>query len=305
MDEIEKTIFQWGSFTVNNKYSVFFILIAAIIWGTTGTAQTFAPEGTHPVALGAIRLAIGGGVLLLFICIQGKLSFQGWPILPTVFAALGMAAYQPLFFSAVSVTGVAVGTVVAIGSAPILAGLLEWTFRKRLPERKWWLATLFAIIGCLLLVLNSKEVTISPLGILLALGAGLAFALYAIVSKQLLERQSPEVVVGVVFTLSAILLSPLLWMYDLTWLLQWNGIGVALHLGIFTTAFAYLLFSRGLLGVSAATAVTLSLAEPLTASILGVMIVGEKLTLFSWLGISFIFFGLALLSLQNKKEKTK
>ncbi len=93
-------------------------------------------------------------------------------------------------------------------------------------------------------------------------------------------------------------------MYDLTWLMQVNGLGVALHLGIIATAVAYLLFARGLIGVPVATAVTLSLAEPLTAALLGVVIVGESLTPVARIGVTVLFFGLAILSYVPKGTKT-
>jgi len=118
-----------GKGNVTRRASSFLVLLAAVLWGTTGTAQAFAPESAHPMAVGAMRLAIGGGALLLFVLMRGKLrKGKGWPVAPTAVAAASMAAYQPLFFSAVATTGVAVGTVVAIGSAPVLAGLLEYIF---------------------------------------------------------------------------------------------------------------------------------------------------------------------------------
>ncbi|KHF40006.1 EamA family transporter [Halalkalibacter okhensis] len=283
------------------------VLLAAMLWGTTGTAQTFAPENANPVVIGAVRLAVGGLALLLFVLVQGKLTLKNWPIRVTLVAALSMAAYQPLFFQAVSTTGVAIGTVVAIGSAPILAGILEWLFRKRLPTKKWWVATVIAITGSLLLFSNTNQgdVNISPFGIILALGAGLSFATYTLVSKQLLQRHSSEVVVAVVFTLSACLLTPILFIYDLTWLMQGNGIGIALHLGLIATAIAYLLFVRGLTGITASSAVTLSLAEPLTAAMLGVFLVGEYLPFLSWLGVGLLFVGLGVLTYTPKKARIK
>ncbi|WP_202080862.1 EamA family transporter [Caldalkalibacillus salinus] len=278
--------------------SVLLVLFAAMLWGTTGTAQTFVPEA-HPVAVGAMRLAVGGLVLLVLVYIQGHLNLKGWPLSATGIAAISMAAYQPFFFSAVAVTGVAIGTVVGIGSAPILAGVLEWLFKGRVPDKKWWLATVLAIIGCLLLFTTEQDVSVSPLGVLLALGAGLSFAVYTFMNKQLIEHHPPEAAVAVVFTLSAIILSPLLFLFDLSWVLQGQGIAVALHLGVFATAVAYLLFSKGLLGVPASTAVTLALAEPLTAAMLGVFIVGEVLTLLAWGGIFLLFLGLGLLSFER------
>ena len=92
---------------------------------------------------------------------------------------------------------------------------------------------------------------------------------------------------------------PLLLKSDMEWLLQPRTIAVALHLGLAATALSYLLFARGLQSVQVATAVTLSLAEPMTAAILGVVIIGEQLNLQALCGISLIFSGLAVLVMKN------
>jgi DME family drug/metabolite transporter len=291
-----------GGCKLQSRIPLLFVLLAAMLWGTTGTAQTFAPENTNPIALGAIRLALGGLTLLIIVLFLGQLNIKNLPFKATLIAALSMAFYQPFFFSAVKMTGVAIGTAVAIGSAPILAGLLEWMFRKRIPSGVWWGATFLSIIGCLLLFINKDAVSVNPFGVLLALGAGLSFAIYAIVSKNLLKLHKPETVVAVVFTLSAVILAPFLFFLDLSWLLEFNGVAVSLHLGIFATAIAYLLFSKGLFLVPASTAVTLSLAEPLTAALLGVFLVGELLTPISWVGIGLLFLGITLLTTSPDKK---
>jgi DME family drug/metabolite transporter len=298
-------LFQGGEYPMIDRRAVFLVLLAAILWGTTGTAQTFAPESASPVVIGAVRLAIGGPALLIFAYFQGKLNYQGWTVVPVIIAALGIALYQPLFFSAVKATGVAIGTVIAIGSAPILTGILEWIVRWKVPERNWWIATFLAIIGCLLLIKNDHEVSVTLLGVMMAIGAGLSFAIYTLVTKHLLKQHTPEAVVGVVFTLGAIFLTPFLFEYNLTWLLNLNGIGVALYLGLFATAFAYIFFARGLIGVPASTAVTLSLAEPLTAALLGVFIVGEMLAPIAWIGVCLLFIGLGLLSSKPSQQKSR
>jgi DME family drug/metabolite transporter len=58
-----------------------------------------------------------------------------------------------------------------------------------------------------------------------------------------------------------------------------------------------------LLRVPTATAVTLSLAEPLTAGLLGVFLLGEQLTPLAWLGIAFLFMGLALLAASKRGQE--
>ncbi|KIL51248.1 transport protein YwfM [Jeotgalibacillus alimentarius] len=282
--------------------STLFVLFAAMLWGTTGTAQSFAPDGTHPVAFGAFRLCIGGGALLLFSILQKNFSLSGWPLPTLIAAACCMAFYQPFFFSAVLMTGVAVGTVTAIGSAPVIAGLLEWLLYKRIPDRKWWAATFTAITGCVFLFANPQAITVDPVGMLLALGAGTAFATYTIVSKELLNSHPPDTVTAVVFTLAAVLLSPVLFFFDLDWIATPEGLGTGLYIGVIATAFAYLLFARGLQGIKPSTAVTLSLAEPMTAALLGVAIVGETLSLLSWTGVCLLMMSIVILSIQRKTE---
>ncbi len=101
---------------MSKSSSMLLILLAAIFWGTTGTSQAFAPEDAHPIAIGAVRLAVGGLFLLCLVLFKGTLTLRDWPLRTILLAAVSMAAYQPLFFSAVLMTGVAVGTVVAIGA---------------------------------------------------------------------------------------------------------------------------------------------------------------------------------------------
>jgi DME family drug/metabolite transporter len=212
-----------------------------------------------------------------------------------------MALYQPLFFSAVSITGVAIGTVVAIGSAPILSGLLEWLYVKVRPAKVWWYSTFLSIAGCLLLFMNQDSVSVDPIGILLALGAGLTFASYTLVTRDMVQKYSSLSVIAVVFTLSAICLSPFLFIFDMSWMMSLQGVSVSLHLGIVATGIAYFLFARGLVNVSSSTGVTLALAEPLTAALLGVFLLGETLNLISWFGISLLVIGIGFLIGSSRK----
>ncbi|TYR77406.1 EamA family transporter [Rossellomorea vietnamensis] len=289
-----------------NQRSALLVLLAAVLWGTTGTVQTFAPQGASPISIGAFRLAVGGGALFLLMIAAGKLQLKNWPIRPTILASLSMALYQPLFFSAVSMTGVAVGTVVAIGSAPILAGLLEWIVQKRKLSNLWIFSTILSVTGCSLLFSNRESLIIEPVGILLALGAGLSFAVYTLVSKQLISNRSSLSVTAVVFSFSALCLSPFLFLSDMTWIFNASGVAVSLHLGLAATAAAYLLFAKGLMNVSSSTAVTLSLAEPITAALLGVFLVGETLSTYSWAGLVLILTAICLLmSLTNRQDQGK
>ncbi len=272
------------------------VLAAAVLWGTTGTAQALAPVGADPISVGTLRLVIGGGALLGLARLRGDWPrLSTWPRKLTLLTALTIATYQVAFFGGVARTGVAVGTIVGIGSAPIMAGTLNWWFNGERPGRRWLGATLLAIIGCGLLILPDGQLQIDSLGVLLALGAGLSYALYTLSSKRLLVDYSPDVVMAVGFGGGALLLLPLLWGRNLNWILEPPGLLIALHLGLVATGLAYVLFGRGLKTTPAATAVTLSLAEPLTAGFLGVAVVGERLTITTMLGSGLLLAGLAWL----------
>ncbi|MGI6225280.1 MAG: DMT family transporter [Peptococcales bacterium] len=279
------------------------VIIAAMLWGTTGTTQALAPPGASSLAIGAVRLALGGMVLLIFSFLKGSFKgIQRWPIPTTLAAAASMALYQPFFFAGVSKTGVAVGTIVAIGSSPVFAGILAYFIRGEKPGSRWLLATVLAIVGNIFLIFSENTLSMNIMGIIFALCAGLAYALYTLASKKLLETYSSDMVVAVVFTLGAVLLFPLLITNDLSWLVSFQGVVVALHLGILTIAVAYSLFVRGLKKVSVADAVTLTLAEPLTAAILGIFFLGEKVKPLAVIGILLLFTGIVVLSINFNRE---
>lgn len=276
------------------------VILAAMLWGTTGTAQALAPNEATPLVVGALRLVVGGVALLFIARIQGKLlTGARWSPLALTFAVMGVALYQVTFFGGVARTGVAVGTIVGIGSAPVIAGLLAFVVRGERLSSRWFVATALAVSGCALLALSGEDVGVDPLGILLSLGAGVSYAVYTIASKSLVEQHPPETVMAVIFCLGALILSPLLLTGDLNWVITPNGLAVTLHLGLIATGLAYVFFARGLRTVGSAVAVTLTLAEPLTAGLLGVIVVGETLTSGALLGIALLFCGLAMLTIRR------
>ncbi len=275
------------------------VLGAAVLWGTTGTAQAFAPAGYNSAAIGALRLLIGGVALLLLALKRKEIgSLADWNLRALLLAALFTSAYQLCFFSAVAKTGVAVGTVVGIGSAPIAGGLLGLFFRGEKPGRRWLAATILAIAGCALLGFSGGEVAVDPLGILLAIGAGASYAAYTLMIKGLLDKHSPTAVMALVVCLGALMLSPALLRIDPDWIVQPRSLLVIVHLGLATMALSYWLFASGLRLVQVSRAVTLTLAEPMTAAVLGIFILGEVLNLQAFSGIFLIFAGLAVLMIR-------
>src|SRR3954451_18936050 len=162
------------------------VLLAAVCFGTTGTAQALGPDAS-PVTVGAVRIAVGGLLLLLVQRLAARPSAGPWARGPVLVAALGVAAYQLCFFAAVKDTGVAIGTVVALGSAPALAGLGGWLLGPRSPRAAWAAATALAGVGVALLALAGGGADVSAPGVALAVGAGASYATFTIASKRLLD----------------------------------------------------------------------------------------------------------------------
>ncbi len=285
-----------------NMKAYIWVLFAAMLWGTTGTAQTFLIGEAHPLTIGAVRLAIGGFGLLVFVWISGKLKGVRIPWLWVGLSALCMALFQPFFFSAVQLTGVAIGTVVAIGSAPAFSGILEVFVMKRKPERVWMFSSFLSVAGCILLFANRDSYIVDPLGVMLGLLAGLAFAGYAMFSKNVLGLMEVAPAVAVIFSLSGLGLLPFLFFLDTGYLAEPQNLMIVAYLGLAATSLAYLLFSSGLKTIPSSSAVTLSLAEPLTASVLGVAVVGEALSGQSWVGVALLIGGIALLAFGKKRK---
>jgi len=132
------------------------LLSASILWGTTGTAQALAHLHAAPPAIGAARLLAGGLALWLVIAVRGRVALTELvaPGRRPWFLAAGLATaiYQAAFFAAVARTGVALGTLVALGSAPAFCGLLARKLAgERLPAA-WTLSTACAVLGCALLL---------------------------------------------------------------------------------------------------------------------------------------------------------
>lgn len=279
------------------------ILAGAILWGNTGTVQALGPAEAQPLALGIIRILIAGMVLCIPACIYSKSLPTFKPFSAILPAAISAVVYQITFFSAVKATGVSVGTIVGIGSAPIFAGVVAWLIRGEKPGVRWYFATLAGVSGTTLVALSTSMSSVVLTGVFLALASGLSYAFLAVFMKNIFQHRSDTVTAtGEIFVLGGLLMCPLLFTYDLSWATQTDGAATILYLGLVTGALAYYLFSKGLQTVTVATAGTLTLGEPLTAGLLGVFILGEQLNVKGWCGIFLLLLGLIILMAPTRKR---
>ncbi len=294
---------QSKSKATNKNSGNLLVLCGAILWGTNGTAQALGAVEAQPLVLGVLRILIGGLVLTLpaIIRLRSLPTFQ--PFGSIFLAAISAVLYQVTFFSAVKLTGVSVGTIVGIGSSPIFAGIVAWLIRGEKPGTKWYFATFTGIAGTSLVALSTGVNSVVLSGVFLALASGISYAFLAVFMKNIFQKRSDTVTAtGEIFLVGGLLMLPLLFSYDLSWIKQADGAAIILYLGLVTGALAYYLFSKGLQNVTVATAGTLTLGEPLTAGILGVFVLGEQFNQTGWCGIGLLILGLIILTMPGREQ---
>ena len=281
------------------------VLLAAVLFGTTGTAQAVGPT-LDPLAVGAARIAVGAVLLAAIALLCGAVRVGAGPR-AVLLAGACVAVYQASFFAALDQTGVAVGTVVAIGSAPAFAGLFARAFAGEPLRGRWAAATGLACAGVCLLVLGGGGAAggkVSTAGVGLALVAGAGYAGYAVATKRMLAAGgAPEAIMATVFGVGALMLLPVFALVPAGGLLTPGGVALALYLGAIPTALAYILFARGLEQIGAGETATLTLAEPLTAAILGVIALGERPSVTAAAGAALVLGGLAALALRPARAR--
>jgi DME family drug/metabolite transporter len=151
------------------------------------------------------------------------------------------------------------------------------------------------------LITGGQASGVRPGGVVLALAAGLCYAVYAVAAARMITTGSADsAVMGLIFGGAAVLLAPVLAASSAAWLLSLRGLAVVGYLGVVTTVLAYLLYGRGLRTVPVPTATTLGLAEPAVAAMLGLIVLHERLSGAAIAGL--VLVGLALASMAAAPE---
>lgn len=281
------------------------LVVASLLWGTTGTAASFLPDDVGPLAVGASTMGIGG-VLLFVVSFRGSIAVLRDPLARrwVAIGALGVVVYPLAFYAGMDLAGVAIGNVVALGSGPVFAALLEWLWERHPLSARWVVATGLAVVGIALLTLGRHPATgdggadSTLAGVALALLAGFAYALYTYASSRAIRTLGPASsrgVMGSMFGLGALLLVPVLFATGGPLLQSPTTVGIAAYLALGPMFAAYLLFGIGLRTLRSSTATTITLLEPVVATVLAVTVVGEQLDAVGWVGLLLVLAGIVVL----------
>lgn len=287
-------------------YGIASILLASLLWGTTGTSAAFL-TGVSPITIGAFSTAIGGVLLASFAY---KNIYHDRHLLKeahtyVLAGAAALVVYALSFYTAMSLSGVAIGSVISLASAPFFSVLLERLINKENNLSLAWLISFFlGIIGMALMMSSDNHLPQEQannlnkyMGALLGGIAGMAYAIYALMAKNIINQGAhSKSAIGSVFGVGALFFAPIIFLHHDNLFATTQNIIISSYMAVIPMFIGYVLFGYGLKTVHVSKATLLTLFEPIMATVFAVTIVKEAFTLEGYIGIVLIIICLVIQS---------
>ncbi len=272
-----------------------YLIVAGAAWGTAGAAGSLVYRASDmgPVALSFWRCAVGAALLSGVRLLRPRTRAatpvpRAHRLLRAGATGAGLAVFQTAYFAAVEATGLAVATVVTLGAGPVLIALgARLTLGERL-GRAGLAAVAGALAGLGVLVLGNGGGAVRPSGVLLALASAAGYSAMTLLTRRWGRAGGADhsaTTVGA-FVVCCLCLLPFAVVEGLVphsgepvrllWLLA--------YIGTVPTALAYALYFAGAAVVRSATVSVIMLLEPVSAAVLAVALLGERLTAATCLG---------------------
>lgn len=285
------------------------IVLAGCFWGSMGIfVRRLGAYGFGSIQIVSIRVtlaALAFSVLLFFKDRSGfRLSVRDLPL----FLGLGFGSilfFTVCYFTAISIMSLSAAAIL-LYTSPIWIMLMSVLFfRERLDKRKL-LALAMAFVGCALVSgLSGEGMTLK--GLLVGLGSGIGYGLYSILGTIALRRYSPYTVTTYTFIFAAV--GSWLICRPMDMISKFAAAGDPAGLlflccltGLVTAVIPFLAYTLGLRTVEASRAGILATVEPMVATLIGVLVFSEPLTLLSGLGILLILSAVVLLNSSDRQK---
>ncbi|MEZ4621958.1 MAG: EamA family transporter [Caldilineaceae bacterium] len=285
------------------------VMLAAVLWGTgNAVARTiYDLADTNAFSVAFLRMALSVPALLLVCGIT--LGRRMWSLqrldLPYMLAAGALVAlYQVSFYAALPKVGVAIATVVALCSAPVIVAALSALLLRELPSGTTFIALTAAVIGTALLI-NVQTSTQRPDvlgGVLLALLAGTLYAINTLVGRKLGSgnRVHPLQTTTIGFLFGALILFGIALPMGLVLAYPATGWLRLAYLGVIPTAVGYTLFFTGMRTTTATVASIATLMEPLTSTLIAVLVLHESMSPQAIVGSGLLILAMLLLLVRRR-----
>lgn len=269
---------------MSRTHDILLTALAPALWGTTYLVTTEFLPPDRPFLTGFLRALPAG---LLLIVLSRRLPRGSWWWKSTVIGALNIAAFFALLFiAAYRLPGGVAAVAAAVGPLATAAGtILILDQRVRL---RTWLLGLAGVAGVAMVVLTGSA-RLDTAGAIAGVGGPVAMSAALVLTKKwgMPPNAGPAALAGWQLTAGGLLLAPLPFLLE-GGLPQFTAanVGGYAYLGLIGTALAYWLWFRGLGRLSVVPLSFLGLLSPLTAALLGWLMLGETFTLWQTLGFA-------------------
>ncbi|GGS49252.1 membrane protein [Actinokineospora fastidiosa] len=279
-------------------------MLAGLLWGTGGLAGALLQSrtGLHPVAVAAYRLLIGGGLATLALAAAVRGVPRTAAVGRRLLAVGGLVAFfQAGYFGAVELISVSTATLLTIGSVPVFVAVACRDRRGRT-----LVAVGLAVVGLALLAGGpiTGDLRRTAVGVALSLAAGAGFAAVTVVTRRPIPGLGGGVTTALGLLLGGLLLLPLALPLGMAVPLRADVLVTAAFLGVVPTAVAYGAYFAGLRGAPAVTAAVASMLEPLTATVLAVILLDDRLTAAGVVGACLLAVALVLTAVPARYRPT-
>jgi DME family drug/metabolite transporter len=286
-----------------------FIAVGAMLFGTIGVATKgiFTVSQTNGISITLWRVLIALPVFLaagIYLLRARLFSIPRKDLQLMVGAGLVMAIYQLAFVLAVQAANVTIATLVTLCTVPVIVSVFASFLLHEQMRREHYIAMACAIAGVVLLVGSQPAGDFGSnvwFGIAMALLTALANGLFQITSRALANRYHPLQTLTVYFAVAALAFLPFALASGFVVTYPLSGWALLLHLGIVISVIAYFLLLLGLQTIPATTAAIIGFVEPLTGTILAILIFNEQLSLVGIGGAALLLTAMAIVWRTNPK----
>ena len=287
------------------------ILLAGCFWGSMGIfVRRLTDYGFSSIQIVAIRVTLAALIFCILLFIKDPSGFRISVKDIPLFLGLGFGSilfFTVCYFTAITMMPLSTAAIL-LYTSPIWIMLMSVLFfREKLTGRKL-LALVLAFAGCVLVSGISGEGMTLP-GLLVGLGSGIGYGLYSILGTVALRRYSPYTVTTYTFVFAALgswlICRPAEMLAKFAAAPNLPGLVFFCVLTALVTAvIPFLAYTLGLQTVEASRAGILATVEPLVATLIGVAVFSEPLTLLSGLGMLLILAAVVLLNGKTESENS-
>jgi DME family drug/metabolite transporter len=283
---------------------LFLVMLASVLWGTGNVVASsiYQLASTNAISVAFLRMALSVPALVLvghFTVRRALWSVARRDLSFMLGAGALVALYQVAFYASLPKVGVAIATVLALCSAPVLVAVLSALVTRERPTVIALAALVCAVVGTALLINIEPTAQQTDVlgGVALALLAGLLYAINTLVGRRLggASQAHPLQTVTIGFTFGALLLFPIALTAGLVLTYPREGWLRLAYLGVIPTAVGYGLFYSGMRTTSAAAASIATLLEPLTATLIALTLLHEPLSPQALIGGSLLVVAMGVL----------